>query len=81
MQVYRQEEVAFVDLLNAVRCAGDAACNEAKRQMLAQCGAPLDESDGIRPTLLYSKNADVSGVPLTWQLLSASACTRCLNTP
>ncbi|KAG2450005.1 hypothetical protein HYH02_000109 [Chlamydomonas schloesseri] len=58
-KVYRQEEVAFVDLLNAVRCGADAACTEAKRQMLAQCSAPLDESDGIRPTLLYSKNADV----------------------
>ena len=48
-----------MDLLNAVRCGQEAACAEAKRQLLAQCAAPLDESDGIKPTLLYSKNADV----------------------
>ncbi|KAG2427937.1 hypothetical protein HXX76_011924 [Chlamydomonas incerta] len=58
-KVYRQEEAAFVDLLNAVRCGGEAAAGEAKRQLLTQCAAALDEGDGIKPTLLYSKNADV----------------------
>ncbi|KAG2427936.1 hypothetical protein HXX76_011923 [Chlamydomonas incerta] len=58
-KVYRQEEAAFVDLLNAVRCGGETAAGEAKRQLLAQCAVALDEGDGIKPTLLYSKNADV----------------------
>lgn len=58
-QVFRQKEQAFVDILNAVRVGNGA---DAIRQLVAACRRPLGECNGIQPTQLFGKNADVDRV-------------------
>lgn len=45
--------------LNAIRCGTPADSRAAMDLLCAACQRPLDDSDGIRPTVLFSRNADV----------------------
>ncbi|PRW56986.1 DNA helicase ATP-dependent [Chlorella sorokiniana] len=57
-KVWRQSDQTFVSILNAVRF-GD---NSAAQRLFQQCRRPLAERDGIKPTQLFSRNADVDRV-------------------
>ncbi|KAL4451826.1 hypothetical protein ABPG75_007488 [Micractinium tetrahymenae] len=57
-KVWRQADTTFVSILNAVRFGNNAAA----AQLFAQRRGPLAERDGIKPTQLYSRNADVDRV-------------------
>eukprot|EP00898_Chlorokybus_atmophyticus_P009230 jgi/Chlat1/937/Chrsp108S01371 len=57
-KVFRQSDDVFVSLLNRIR-VGNADAGAAVRSIILRCARPLDTSDGIRPTELYSRNVDV----------------------
>ncbi|KAG2495116.1 hypothetical protein HYH03_006726 [Edaphochlamys debaryana] len=58
-KVFRQEDAAFVALLNAVRCGDWKESSSALQQLRERCGRELDAADGIQPTLLFSRNDKV----------------------
>ncbi len=58
-QVFRQADQLFVGLLNAIRCGSDVEARAALRYLRTVCQRPLDESDGIRPTVLFGRKAPV----------------------
>lgn len=59
LQVFRQDDQEFVNPLNAIRCGMPAESRAAMDLLCAACQRPLDQSDGIQPTVLFSRNADV----------------------
>ena len=59
MQVWRQRNPEFVRMLNDIRTGkGKGAIQE----LLRSCSRPLPEQNGIKPTQLFSRNADVDTV-------------------
>lgn len=54
-KVYRQEQEQFVDILSRVR---DGEMTEDDMEVLRNTG-PVEEVNGVRPTVLYSRNRDV----------------------
>ena len=59
MQVFRQRNPEFVRMLNDIRTGNGRA---AIQQLLQLCTRPLPEQNGVKPTQLFSKNADVDTV-------------------
>ena len=59
MQVFRQRNPEFVRMLNDIRTGNGTA---AIQQLLKQCTRPLPEQHGVKPTQLFSRNADVDTV-------------------
>ena len=59
MQVFRQRNPEFVRMLNDIRTGNGKA---AIQQLLQLCTRPLPEQNGVKPTQLFSKNADVDTV-------------------
>ncbi|PSC73766.1 DNA helicase ATP-dependent [Micractinium conductrix] len=57
-KVWRQRDPYFLSVLNAVRFGDNAVAAALARE----CGAPLPEREGVKPTQLYSRNADVDRV-------------------
>ncbi|KAK9815272.1 hypothetical protein WJX72_000940 [[Myrmecia] bisecta] len=58
-KVWRQKEQKFVRILNAIRSGdGEAAIAELVRE----CSRPLPVVNGIKPTQLFSRNADVDRI-------------------
>nr|BDC17065.1 DEAD-box helicase domain of Pif1 [Sicyoidochytrium minutum DNA virus] len=54
-KVYRQEQEEFVDILTRMR---DGETTEEDLKLLRETG-PVEEINGVRPTVLYSRNRDV----------------------
>ena len=54
--VFRQSDESFVRMLNEIRIGKGA---NALATIVRECSRPLQTSTGVRPTLLYSRNADV----------------------
>ncbi|PNG99691.1 ATP-dependent DNA helicase PIF1, partial [Tetrabaena socialis] len=61
-QVFRQEERDFVELLKAVRCGTDSESATAVDRLRTLASRQLDDSDGIKPTRLFSTNEWVQEV-------------------
>ena len=59
MQVFRQRNPEFVRMLNDIRTGNGRT---AIQQLLQLCTRPLPEQNGVKPTQLFSKNADVDTV-------------------
>ena len=59
MQVWRQRNPEFVRMLNDIRTGNGKA---AIQELLQQCSRPLPEQNGVKPTQLFSRNADVDTV-------------------
>lgn len=59
VQVFRQRNPEFVRMLNDIRTGNGTA---AIQQLLKQCTRPLPEQHGVKPTQLFSRNADVDTV-------------------
>ncbi|DBA72022.1 TPA: hypothetical protein ACH3X2_14301 [Trebouxia sp. C0005] len=58
-KVFRQRNPEFVRMLNDIRTGNGRT---AIQQLLQLCTRPLPEQNGIKPTQLFSKNADVDTV-------------------
>ncbi|KAA6419235.1 MAG: DNA repair and recombination PIF1 [Trebouxia sp. A1-2] len=56
-KVFRQRNPEFVRMLNDIRTGNGRT---AIQQLLQLCTRPLPEQNGIKPTQLFSKNADVA---------------------
>ena len=54
--VFRQQDESFVRMLNDIRIGKGS---RALTTIVRECSRPLQTSTGVRPTLLYSRNADV----------------------
>ena len=59
MQVWRQRNPEFVRILNDIRTGNGKG---AIQELLQQCSRPLPEQNGVKPTQLFSRNADVDTV-------------------
>ena len=59
MQVWRQRNPEFVRMLNDIRTGNSKA---AIQELLQRCSRPLPEQNGVKPTQLFSRNADVDTV-------------------
>lgn len=59
LQVFRQRNPEFVRMLNDIRTGNGTV---AIQQLLKQCTRPLPEQHGVKPTQLFSRNADVDTV-------------------
>lgn len=59
LQVWRQRNPEFVRMLNNIRSGNGKA---AIQELLQQCSRPLPEQNGVKPTQLFSRNADVDTV-------------------
>ena len=59
LQVWRQRNPEFVRMLNNIRTGNGKA---AIQELLQQCSRPLPEQNGVKPTQLFSRNADVDTV-------------------
>ena len=59
MQVFRQRNPEFVRMLNDIRTGNGRV---AIQQLLQLCTRPLPEQNGVKPTQLFSRNADVDTV-------------------
>mmetsp|Transcript_473 Transcript_473/g.1461 ORF Transcript_473/g.1461 Transcript_473/m.1461 type:complete len:490 (-) Transcript_473:264-1733(-) len=71
-KVFRQKNPEFVNLLNEIRY-GDGKM--AIPALLQKCKRPLPDMNGVRPTQLFSKNADVDRVNNTeLQALQTESC-------
>lgn len=71
MQVFRQRNPEFVRMLNDIRTGNGRT---AIQQLLQLCTRPLPEQNGIKPTQLFSKNADVAleGEEVCWLICMIS---------
>ena len=54
--VFRQSEVAMVEVLGKVR---RGVLDDQVREFMAGCARPLDDEGEIKPTVLYARNVDV----------------------
>ena len=59
LQVWRQRNPKFVRMLNDIRTGNGKA---AIQGLVQQCSRPLPEQNGVKPTQLFSRNADVDTV-------------------
>ena len=59
-KVYRQEDEEFVECLNKIRVGEDALAT--LRELYNECSREVACPDGIKPTLIYSKNADIDSI-------------------
>lgn len=57
MQVFRQADISFASLLDDVRYGRNPA--GALATLVARCSRPLPCDDGIKPTRLFGRNAQV----------------------
>ncbi|KAL3131052.1 hypothetical protein ABBQ38_15563 [Trebouxia sp. C0009 RCD-2024] len=58
-KVWRQRNPEFVRMLNNIRTGNGKG---AIQELLQQCSRPLPEQNGVKPTQLFSRNADVDTV-------------------
>ncbi|GFR43218.1 hypothetical protein Agub_g4272 [Astrephomene gubernaculifera] len=58
-KVFRQSDASFQSDLMTVRCGGQDKYEKVMEQLVRDCSRPLDESDGIKATILYGKNFNV----------------------
>ncbi len=59
LQVFRQRNPEFVQMLNDIRTSNGRT---AIQRLLQLCTRPLPEQNGVKPTQLFSRNADVDTV-------------------
>lgn len=60
-RVFRQSQAEFACALNEVRLGGNAALR-AMRWITERCAEPVACAEGIQPTRLYARNADVDAI-------------------
>jgi ATP-dependent DNA helicase PIF1 len=58
-KVYRQTDVEFMALLDAIRDGKRPAASKAVRRLVELCKRPIANVDGVKPTQIFSKNKDV----------------------
>ncbi|GFR43219.1 hypothetical protein Agub_g4273, partial [Astrephomene gubernaculifera] len=56
---FRQSDASFQSDLMTVRCGGQDEYEKVMEQLVRDCSRPLDESDGIKATVLYGHNKEV----------------------
>lgn len=78
VQVWRQRNPEFVRMLNNIRTGNGKG---AIQELLQQCSRPLPEQNGVKPTQLFSRNADVDTVNAEElrALQGEEVCTTCLG--
>lgn len=60
-KVFRQSDAHFSGLLNAVRHGGPGA-DAALAELFSSCSRELECTDGIAPTLIFPRNAEVDAI-------------------
>ena len=61
-KIFRQSDVDFADALNCIRTGENAM--EALTALVSECSRPVLCADGIKPTRIFARNADVDRINL-----------------